>query len=107
MKVQVNQGNSISIAVGAPQYREGGSPTLISVILMAITVIDPTGVLTRFSQMIKIVTKLYYININYGARLDTFLSRIGETFMTMKDPDDAKKMFITQSTIEESLQRVQ
>ena len=45
--------------------------------LFALLAVDPTGIFLRFCQILKIINKLYYININYGHKLDTFLSKLG------------------------------
>ena len=45
--------------------------------LFAMLALDPTGILLRLCQILKIVNKLYFININYGQKLDAFLSRLG------------------------------
>ena len=34
---------------------------------------DPTGTFFRFTKILQIVNKLYFININYGKRLEAFL----------------------------------
>ena len=49
---------------------------------------DPSGTLVKLSQYLKTYNKLYFINVNYGKRLDTFLSRIGDMFKTINDEDN-------------------
>jgi hypothetical protein len=36
---------------------------------------DPTGTFFRFTKILQIVNKLYFININYGKRLEAFLAK--------------------------------
>jgi hypothetical protein len=36
---------------------------------------DPTGAFFRFTKILQIVNKLYFININYGKRLEAFLAK--------------------------------
>jgi hypothetical protein len=47
-------------------------------VMMTVVALDPTGVLMKFNQILKIINKLYFININYGSRLTPFLAAIGE-----------------------------
>jgi hypothetical protein len=47
-------------------------------VMMTVVALDPTGVLMKFNQILKIINKLYFININYGKRLDAFLKGMGE-----------------------------
>jgi hypothetical protein len=37
--------------------------------------LDPTGTFFRFTKILQIVNKLYFININYGKRLEAFLAK--------------------------------
>ena len=39
----------------------------------------------------KVVSKLFYINVNYGSKLGTFLGSIGDLFKTINDPDSSIK----------------
>jgi hypothetical protein len=47
-------------------------------VMMTVVALDPTGVLMKFNQILKIINKLYFININYGTRLTAFLAAMGE-----------------------------
>ena len=40
---------------------------------------DPTGTFFRFTKILQIVNKLYFININYGKRLEAFLAKSAES----------------------------
>ena len=66
------QGEVVGFLAGNPL----GSNPAFSEALMAAATLDPTGTLTRFTQVIKVTNRLYYININYGSRLDSFLKGI-------------------------------
>ena len=66
-------GAAIGTAIG------GGldsSPAFLPV-MMTVVALDPTGVLMKFNQILKIINKLYFININYGKRLTAFLVNMG------------------------------
>ena len=41
---------------------------------------DPTGTFFRFTKILQIVNKLYFININYGKRLEAFLAKSAENY---------------------------
>ena len=41
----------------------------------ALLALDPTGTFFRFTKILQIVNKLYFININYGKRLEAFLAK--------------------------------
>jgi len=48
-------------------------------IMGGLLALDPTGTFFRFTKILQIVNKLYFININYGKRLEAFLKQsIGE-----------------------------
>ena len=44
-------------------------------ITLALLALDPTGTFFRFTKILQIVNKLYFININYGKRLEAFLAK--------------------------------
>jgi hypothetical protein len=54
-----------------------GNNLAITTIIMTAVALDPTGVLMKFNQILKVINKLYFININYGTRLTVFLAQIG------------------------------
>jgi hypothetical protein len=62
-------------AVGAMM----GNNMAVTTIIMTAVALDPTGVLMKFNQILKVINKLYFININYGTRLTVFLAQIGGT----------------------------
>jgi hypothetical protein len=67
------QGEAIGSLVGS-----GGNTGLaITTVLSTAVALDPTGVLMKFNQILKVINKLYFININYGTRLTVFLAQIG------------------------------
>jgi hypothetical protein len=58
---------------------------------------DPTGTFFRFTKILQIVNKLYFININYGKRLEAFLARsIGE--VDDPTPEKPQKVFNRRTT---------
>ena len=62
------------------------SPAFLPV-MMTIVALDPTGVLMKFNQILKIINKLYFININYGTRLTAFLSEMNSDLKVTKSKD--------------------
>jgi hypothetical protein len=44
-------------------------------IMGGLLALDPTGTFFRFTKILQIVNKLYFININYGKRLEAFLDQ--------------------------------
>src|SRR3990167_9576396 len=55
--------------------------------------LDPTGTFFRFTKILQIVNKLYFININYGKRLETFLA--GPAVTMKPDPVFAPEQVLT------------
>jgi hypothetical protein len=53
--------------------------------------LDPTGTFFRFTKILQIVNKLYFININYGKRLEAFLDLSQEPY---PDPDPQNARYI-------------
>src|SRR3990167_7250689 len=75
LKAAAAQGQLASAFMGQVPIKSEASGEVIGMAASA----DPTGVVTRFSQILKIASKLNYININYGRRLTAFLEST-ETF---------------------------
>ena len=50
--------------------------------------LDPSGTLTRFFQIMKIISRLTYFNLNYGSRLGLFLSASESMSGIPKQPAD-------------------
>jgi hypothetical protein len=73
-KGAADSGSAVNNAMGGSI---ASSPAFLPV-MMAVVALDPTGVLMKFNQILKIINKLYFININYGIRLDAFLKGMGE-----------------------------
>jgi hypothetical protein len=53
------------------------SGTLFTTTIFTLALLDPSGLIVRLCQILKIISKLYFININYGKRLEAFLSKTG------------------------------
>jgi hypothetical protein len=51
--------------------------SIYQTIVMFAASFDPTGTFMKLNQILKIINKLYFININYGKRLEAFLKAIG------------------------------
>ena len=49
----------------------------LTITLFAFISADPTGLLMRVSQILQVVSKLAFINIDYGTKLEAFFSKIG------------------------------
>jgi hypothetical protein len=69
-----DSGTAINNAMGGSL---SSSPAFMPA-MMTVVALDPTGVLMKFNQILKIINKLYFININYGTRLEAFLKGMGE-----------------------------
>ena len=54
-------------------------------VLGAVAASDPTGVLSRFNQLLKIVNKLAFVETNYGPLLERFFSSIVATSGTLTE----------------------
>ncbi len=76
-------GQTLSTAIGGGLTGPAASAGIIGLLML-----DPSGLLMRFSQLLKIATKLYYVNINYGRRLDAFLSKIRHFMAPNKETND-------------------
>ena len=71
MEAAVSQGESAGTLVSlAPQ-----SPAASEVINTAVS-IDPTGLTTKASQVLKVLQRLSYMNINTGDKLGGFLDGV-------------------------------
>ena len=61
--------------------------TAISLGLLAL---DPTGTFFRFTKILQIVNKLYFININYGKRLEAFLALLVRQYKKPQNLNDVQ-----------------
>lgn len=78
-----SQGRIISgMMMGVPIKNQAATDTVSLLVSM-----DPTGLITRLSQMLKLMSKLYLLNINFGDRLTAFLESIEEYFPLLKEPN--------------------
>jgi hypothetical protein len=59
----------LSTTVAAPDSATGLA------VMGTLLALDPTGTWYRFTKILQIVNKLYFININYGKRLEAFLAK--------------------------------
>ena len=82
MKSAGQQGELVGTLIGG-----GDNPTVATslVIMMTIMSADPTGVTSKFSQVIKINSKLLYLNTNYGPKLRRFLETADKAAGAMKE----------------------
>ena len=83
-------GDAMSVAVlssGGIEQEVARAAVSTGIIILLLGA-DPSGTLVKLSQYLKTYNKLYFINVNYGKRLDTFLSRIGDMFKTINDKED-------------------
>ena len=51
--------------------------------------LDPTGLLVKFAQILKIINKIRFVNINFGSTLQAFLNKVGELFVSGQPHDEA------------------
>jgi hypothetical protein len=59
---------------------------------------DPTGTFFRFTKILQIVNKLYFININYGKRLEAFLAKSIPVPEPEPDPRRPQSVFNRQAS---------
>src|SRR3990167_8610119 len=64
-------------------------------VVSIVTAADPTGVVTRFSQILKISSKLFYINVKYGRKLNAFLASTEAFAGTVYEPNNRILVFGT------------
>ena len=62
-------GEGLATSLGGSVVQSQAGSNILAVLLA----LDPSGVMLKLSQMLKIVSRLYYINMNYGDKLDGFL----------------------------------
>ena len=67
--------------VGATDSYTGSS---VITLLMAV---DPTGTLLKFAQILKIINKIRFFNINFGSKLGSFLKAVGDIFKFLGPQD--------------------
>ena len=92
------EGTAISLEQTTPMQQFGSfsaqsvdtSDNIAFVALGTLMAADPTGTFFRFTKILQIVNKLYFININYGKRLEAFLAK-SATFMKHDSSQDGNK----------------
>ena len=82
LKAASDQANTLT-SLTPPTSSSSASVTLA---MFAIISADPTGLLMRISQILQVVSKLAFINVQYGQKLESFLSKIGELFEGYQNP---------------------
>jgi hypothetical protein len=72
------------------------NPDVMEIILL-ITNADPTGLFTQFTQILKLLNRLYFININYGNIAELFFLQIEKAGGTQRqgtqDPDARQRVW--------------
>lgn len=53
--------------------------TVGSAVVLSAMALDPTGTVFRFTKILQVINKLYYINVNFGANLEHFLIQTAAT----------------------------
>ena len=61
----------------------------IQAFLAVLFAVDPTGLLLRLAQILKIVNKLRFIRVEFGSRLYAFLKSIGDLFKIRRQADQS------------------
>ena len=61
--------SALTTTVAAPDSATGLA------VMGTLLALDSTGTFFRFTKILQIVNKLYFININYGKRLEAFLAK--------------------------------
>jgi hypothetical protein len=87
--IQIETAKQVGAATAVGTSWAGGHTVGGAAILTSLIALDPTGTFFRFTKILQIVNKLYFININYGKRLEAFLWQIKST-PPNKDPPNAK-----------------
>ena len=64
-----------------------------SSILMVLMAFDFSGYLLRFAQIIKIVNKIRFFNLNYGPKLMAYLDALGDMFKILGPRDQSKDVY--------------
>jgi len=82
MDAAVKTGAAAGVGIGWAGGHTLGSQAAVS----SLIALDPTGTFFRFTKILQIVNKLYFININYGKRLDVFLWGIHSTPQNKDSP---------------------
>ena len=82
LKSAAATGQMASAFMGQVPIKSDASTEIIGMAASA----DPTGVITRFSQILKISSKLLYINIKYGRKLTAFLESTEAFAGSLKEP---------------------
>jgi hypothetical protein len=77
--------STLTTTVAAPDSATGLA--LMGTLLAA----DPTGTFFRFTKILQIVNKLYFININYGKRLEAFLAK--SAIVAKHDPNHRQSVY--------------
>ena len=80
LKTSAEQGQ----VVGALTGGLGSSSPALAESISAAASLDPTGLITRFSQIIKIFNRIYYINVDFGSKLNAFLEGVDRVANTKK-----------------------
>jgi len=65
-------------------------PDFTEIILWASNA-DPTGLFTQFTQVLKLLNILYFINIDYGKTAELFFQQIGKSGASRKQGSDDKE----------------
>src|SRR5207237_2280615 len=70
----------------------GDSATSMS-LMGTLMAADPTGTFFMFTKILQIVNKLYFININYGKRLEAFLAKSAPEGKVDPDPKKPQRVY--------------
>ena len=91
-EADMNESKAKGDMVGAlaPQSEKGLEATLT---LFAFISLDPTGLLMRVSQILTVVSKLSFIDINYGQKLGAFMKQVGQLFEGFGSKSDNRYIY--------------
>jgi hypothetical protein len=92
VKQQAQAVSSLTTTVGSTD-----SPAGLAVV-GALMAADPTGSFFRFTKILQIVNKLYFININYGKRLEAFLAKSATAGENNPELDKTQAIFNSKTT---------
>ena len=78
-KAKLESATGVGGAIGSFSSFAGSGTQLASVASVVFSV-DPSGILLKFSQILKLFSRLRLVNISYGVYLEGFLDSIGDMF---------------------------
>jgi hypothetical protein len=89
VKVVEQQAAPVAYTTSVSSGDSAASMSLMGTLMAA----DPTGTFFRFTKILQIVNKLYFININYGKRLEAFLAKSAPEQKADPEPSRPQRVY--------------